>query len=829
MMTNDVDNNRVPAIAESARRLRSSQSFRAYVAFAMRTRRRHAYDTLAWGATHGELLADDLVDLAVRYYDGEATGADYDMQNWDHEWLEALAEVLTSRGPESYLAAVALYVLTQSISGNRPMGQESATIYAQLLAATGRFDKLDPGLVASLDKDYRWSVRLDSVNPFTSQSGDRSKWLDRLNDLFTPNGLEPVSLAESKANTQVPFELLTCEPTAYIEDPSKVTVIMSAYRPGTEILASVESILKQSWKNLELIVIDDASGSDYSPILEQVEASDPRIRLLRNSNNMGTYAIRNKAMQMATGDYVAFQDSDDWSHPRRLEYQVRAIRSKPEILASRIPCVRLFPDLASSYPGYPPNRICAVSLLFERRHVMELIGGFDHVRKSADIEFPARLAAVAPGSLDDQQAGPPLVIYQLRGGSLSRDDAMPGWLRWNRIAYRDSYQFWHDAIKSNRSAARIDQLSTRPFPIPDPSFSPERNFEEDRPYDLVVVDDFRGARQQLDEYAQSVIRSAVRSGLRTAIAYVETSGPPTERRSRLAQPVQELINNGTIDLVHVSSSVQARTVLISSSDILLEPPDVIELKTDRVIVAMRGRLTSNDVDKDVRSCVLAARRLFGSTVNWLPADPEMHRALIANVDHDDEVAELESGMTRSARDVERSRHQPTRHPIVGRVAPEEDWPDSVGDLVGAYPIDKRFDVRILGSAAAALRLLGRTSAPPNWVAVDAKRVSLSRFVARTDFVVLTGMSPHERGMDGALAAMRCGSVVIASPAWRTKLGQGAIYSEPSGVAEVLLRLRGDAPALAEQRARGYEHAGGYYSTAQHVWATERVLGLRSPS
>ena len=155
--------------------------------------------------------------------------------------------------------------------------------------------------------------------------------------------------------------------------------------------------------------------------------------------------------------------------------------------------IRAFSNLTFTFPGYPPDRVNASSLLCRREAVTEVIGdGFDDVRKAADDEFYGRLEAVAPGSLLDLPMRRPLAIKQIRDDSLSRADALPGWLAWTRLAYRNAYTFWHSQISLSGASASLSVGGSRSIPSPDPSWDPvSADRAPRRPYDTVIINDWR--------------------------------------------------------------------------------------------------------------------------------------------------------------------------------------------------------------------------------------------------------------------------------------------------------------------------------------------------
>jgi succinoglycan biosynthesis protein ExoO len=99
----------------------------------------------------------------------------------------------------------------------------------------------------------------------------------------------------------------------------RVSVIMANYRGAEHLSAAIASVLRQTHADLELIVSDDASPDGSTAIVRKAMAADPRVRLIEAKANAGPSAARNRALDAATGDWVAMVDSDDLLHPERLQ------------------------------------------------------------------------------------------------------------------------------------------------------------------------------------------------------------------------------------------------------------------------------------------------------------------------------------------------------------------------------------------------------------------------------------------------------------------------------------------------------------------------------
>ncbi len=95
---------------------------------------------------------------------------------------------------------------------------------------------------------------------------------------------------------------------------------MPAWNRADSIVMAVESVLRQSFADFELLVVDDGSTDGTMEALAGV--ADPRLRRLANPRNLGASAARNTGIRAARADWVAFQDSDDEWLPLKLEKQM---------------------------------------------------------------------------------------------------------------------------------------------------------------------------------------------------------------------------------------------------------------------------------------------------------------------------------------------------------------------------------------------------------------------------------------------------------------------------------------------------------------------------
>lgn len=113
-----------------------------------------------------------------------------------------------------------------------------------------------------------------------------------------------------------------------------VSVIMPVYNAEQYIKLAVESILNQTYRKFEFIIVDDASTDSTSKILKDFKKKDSRITLIRNKENLGVTKSLNKAVAKASGKYTIRMDADDWSYPERFEPQVKLMEKNPDVVVS---------------------------------------------------------------------------------------------------------------------------------------------------------------------------------------------------------------------------------------------------------------------------------------------------------------------------------------------------------------------------------------------------------------------------------------------------------------------------------------------------------------
>ena len=153
---------------------------------------------------------------------------------------------------------------------------------------------------------------------------DSEAALTTLNEMLSFHGM--ASFTESWKKNEFKLDKLGTVPCTPSDDSRLITVLMTAHKINPMMDKAVESILNQTHKNLELIIIDDASQPEDVQAYKEYERMDSRIRVVRQEVNSGTYAGRNRGISEALGDFISFIDSDDWPTSSEAGISIKTFR-----------------------------------------------------------------------------------------------------------------------------------------------------------------------------------------------------------------------------------------------------------------------------------------------------------------------------------------------------------------------------------------------------------------------------------------------------------------------------------------------------------------------
>lgn len=113
-----------------------------------------------------------------------------------------------------------------------------------------------------------------------------------------------------------------------------VSIVIPTHNRPDHLERALESALRQTYENIEIIVVDD--GSELS--LEVFEERSPSVRFLKNSTNRGACYSRNRGLEIAKGDYINFLDDDDELYPKKIELQIEKFQESEETNLGMVTC-----------------------------------------------------------------------------------------------------------------------------------------------------------------------------------------------------------------------------------------------------------------------------------------------------------------------------------------------------------------------------------------------------------------------------------------------------------------------------------------------------------
>lgn len=223
-----------------------------------------------------------------------------------------------------------------------------------------------------------------------------ANWLKYVNRYLLSQNTYPLSL---KTGNNSRFERLYCKDITPIQSGPLVSVIMPVFNAEKTLVTAVNSILAQSWKPLELIIIDDNSQDKSWQLIQNFERQNLRIKIIKNIKNVGPYVCKNIALKYAKGAYITCHDADDWAHPLRIENHITAVlQSDGKIKTSVTNMLRIkesgefsyFSRIGTKMSSDGAARLSAVSNLFETKFFHEQLGSWDCVKFGADSEIMGR-------------------------------------------------------------------------------------------------------------------------------------------------------------------------------------------------------------------------------------------------------------------------------------------------------------------------------------------------------------------------------------------------------------------------------------------------------
>ncbi len=229
-----------------------------------------------------------------------------------------------------------------------------------------------------------------------------------------------------------------------------VSVVIPIYKAEKYLVQAVESVLKQTVKDIEVILIDDKSPDNSYEMIKKIASSDDRVKVYQNNVNSGVSYTRNFGVKVAQSDWIAFLDSDDYWEPTKLEKQLPVHLNDRNIVLS---CTgtRFMKDNGELYEYIMPvkknivfsellkKNTISCSSVIARRDVMQ---NFKFAGDKMHEDYTAWLGIVKEyGSA--YGVNEPLLVYRLTNNSKSS-----GRIKSAKMIYRSYRAIGLNAIKS---------------------------------------------------------------------------------------------------------------------------------------------------------------------------------------------------------------------------------------------------------------------------------------------------------------------------------------------------------------------------------------------
>lgn len=385
--------------------------------------------------------------------------------------------------------------------------------------------------------------------------------LAQINKVFSAAELSPIELKDPQKPLNMD-NIISHAPV--IQSNLKVSVILPVYNCGKLLPIAISSLQNQSWRNLEIIIVDDCSPDNTFEIAQQLAAHDPRIIAIQQPKNAGAYSARNTGLQFATGDFITTHDGDDWSHPQKIQMQLEFLQQHPQVMGVCTHWIRALSTLEFTQNWRLESQLIHwshSSFLFKRQAIEE-IGPWDRVLVGGDTEFIWRIQAkYGQHAVEKIHKKVPFSFALDDDSSLTRAKATHVRTIHNglRHIYRSTAKWWH---RSTDPKNLCITGAKRAFPAPATMLE-----RENKPValDLLIVGDFSNLESE-----EQLLHINKNSNKRIGVFHCPVFG---KKSGELSDIYFDLIQQDNIQPIVYGQSVEAQHVAFMTLDYLDEPPE----------------------------------------------------------------------------------------------------------------------------------------------------------------------------------------------------------------------------------------------------------------
>lgn len=637
-----------------------------------------------------------------------------------------------------------------------------------------------------------------------------SKWLEYTNRYLSSFNIEPITLND-KADCL--YSRIECKTPRIINNGPKISVIMPAFNAEKHIEFAARSILNQTWRNIELIIINDCSDDNTLLIAKKLEQEDSRVIILDNKHNVGPYVSKNYALKIVSGDYVTGHDSDDWAHPERLERHINFMLAN-KINVSISSMVRITEDgVYSRISNIGKN--CKdgvvsgafISCMFEKKFLQEIFGFWDEVKFAGDSELIRRVEnyikmpitrhfSIGMICLDSPHG---LTNDPLHGYSPSKG------LSKSRKEYLKNFSEWHNKIDKNTCFLEFPQFTdhiAKPASISVNNQAIKSNllehqqsgkFTQNLECDICIVTDLRfkggNASSTIDE-----IRYFKSIGKRVKLVHCPTIlSQGKDISDRYCEYADDCISFYSFEKIKTHILIVRHPLVITSKKFNFISKKIIA--ENLAVVINNSELRSNgDLVYNVCDVISAVSSFKCGSKKVFPLGPAIRKELIKNSTLKNLfLSTLDWTPTFDSSSFSFNEKLEFKSPIrIGRHGRDgnEKWLENDTDLLKVYPVNKNYKISILGGADCVKKRLGYL--PNNWEVLPFGSKPPQKYLELLDvFVYYPNSGLNEAFGRTIVEALFSGVPCILPPRFRETFGELAIYAEPKDVEVVIERLSSD--------------------------------------
>lgn len=507
-----------------------------------------------------------------------------------------------------------------------------AILEAECLVATEEVEKANKILIDRLQVNVHPDIYLALAN--TEQTTEEKlQWINKMYEFYQ---LDSITIHEEEYH----YDALRMKTTKNTIDGPKVSVILPAYNAEEGIQIAIESILQQTWQNIELLIVDDCSPDNTLNVIQAYAENDERIKVFSTKANSGPYVARNIALEQATGEFVTINDADDWSHHDKIKIQVEHLLNNPGVLANTSEQARLTESLQFYRRGTPGGYVFSnmSSFMFRREVVMEKLGYWDEVRFAADGEFVRRfIRQFGEDKLMHLKTGP-LSFPRQSDASLTSSSAFgySGFFMGVRKEYVESFTAYHERAETLYFPK---EQQKRLFPVPAPMHPTYKKGIEH--FDVVMMLDITAQTKASLDLLEKELKKSDELGHKIAIVK-KTKYDVTikNKMASIKKQARSLLEKYDAKIIVYGESITCDVCIVRSPEIIQHWSSflpTIKPVACLIIIDELGKMQYNGTEEDVYNFRRSMQQIMlylNKKGRWYPLNELVRNKLTTTYAHE---------------------------------------------------------------------------------------------------------------------------------------------------------------------------------------------------